>query len=246
LWLQLADKRKHRGPHPRDATLFGQSALPALRAAAADLAWLLGRGYAEPSSIKIVGDRYRLVERQRTAVKRCVCTTTQLQSRASRQLPAEMLAGKEIWIDGFNVLVTLESLLGQAVILRGFDGCHRDMASMHGTYRKILDTPQAIELAGQSLAALSVGRCRWLLDSPVSNSGRLKTLLRQIAISNHWQWDVDLVDDPDPILSAEKGAIVVTADSMILDNCGRWFSLAGQIIETSTAAAWIVDLRTED
>ena len=70
----MPDRRKHRGPHPEDARLFGAKALPLLRAAAADFCWLLGRGYPHDSALKLVGDRYALVARQRTAVSRCCCS----------------------------------------------------------------------------------------------------------------------------------------------------------------------------
>ena len=37
----VPDTRKHRGPHPEDARLFADAMLPRLRAAVADLSWLL-------------------------------------------------------------------------------------------------------------------------------------------------------------------------------------------------------------
>jgi hypothetical protein len=58
----VPDKRHHRGPHPDDAGLFGSEALPQLQSAVVDLSWLLSRGYASTSSLKIVGDRYPLRE----------------------------------------------------------------------------------------------------------------------------------------------------------------------------------------
>ena len=67
----MPDHRTHRGPHPEDAGLFAPAAGPGLRAATADLSWLLSRGYASPSAMKIVGDRYALDARQRMAVMRC-------------------------------------------------------------------------------------------------------------------------------------------------------------------------------
>ena len=73
----MPDRRTHRGPHPEDAELFATAAIPALRAAAADLTWLLDRGYAVSSSLKLVGDRHYLAVRQRVAVARCVCTSVQ-------------------------------------------------------------------------------------------------------------------------------------------------------------------------
>src|SRR6266404_1471952 len=43
-------------------------------------------------------------------------------------------------IDGFNLILTLESALGGGVMLVGRDGCYRDMASVHGTYRRVEET----------------------------------------------------------------------------------------------------------
>ncbi len=242
----MADKRKHCGPHPRDAALFNGDAVDRLRDAAFDLAWLLQRGYAEPSSLKIVGDRYKLVERQRTAIRRAVCTATQRERRATHEVPASLLREKVVWIDGFNLLVTLEAILGRAVILKSFDGCYRDLASMHGTYRKMEDTLQAIELAGECLEHLAVAGCRWLLDKPVSNSGRLKTMLREVAATQGWNWEVELVADPDPLLVAAGDAIVITADSMILDHCEAWLNLTREILSRKALDAWIVDVSDND
>ena len=83
----MPDTRKHRGPGPQDPAWFGPDARPDLAAAVADLSWLLSRGYAEPSSLKLVGDRYRLVERQRVAVLRSACSDAAL---ARRRAPREL------------------------------------------------------------------------------------------------------------------------------------------------------------
>src|SRR5688500_8405115 len=107
--FRMSDERKHRGPHPQDAELFAAGRLPALRAAVADLAWLLSRGYASPSAQKIVGDRYGLDARQRTAVMRSTCTAAARADRRSRELTVEQLRGRRLLIDGYNVLTTIEA-----------------------------------------------------------------------------------------------------------------------------------------
>jgi hypothetical protein len=56
----MPDRRTHRGPHPEDERLFAADGLPILRQAVADLCWLLSRGYAPESSLKLVGDCYDL------------------------------------------------------------------------------------------------------------------------------------------------------------------------------------------
>ena len=133
----MPDRRKHRGPGPGDLKWFSGAVRPALGSAASDLAWLLSRGYAEASSVKLVGDRHRLVERQRVAVLRSSCSDQDLASRRARHLDVGQLRGRPIRIDGFNLILTLESALGGGVVLGGRDGCYRDLASVHGTYRRV-------------------------------------------------------------------------------------------------------------
>ncbi len=235
----MPDRRRHRGSHPEDVGLFSEDHLDALRAAASDLCWLFDRGYASASSLKLVGDRYRLVKRQRIAVARCVCSREAEQNRVGKQVGPEAMRGGEIWIDGYNALTTIEAALSGGVILKCRDGCFRDMASMHGSYRQVAETTKAINLLGGVLADCGVSRCRWLLDRPVSNSGRLKSTLVHAAAISGWRWEVALTNQPDRELS-ETPHVIVTADSAILDRCQRWFNLARATVEQCVAEAWVV------
>jgi hypothetical protein len=153
----------------------------------------------------------------------------------------ESLAGQELWIDGYNVLTSIESALAGGVILHARDGTYRDMASMHGTYRSVQETIPAIHLIGEVLAATPVAHCHWLLDRPVSNSGRLKATLQIVAAERGWNWRFELANNPDRIL-CECPHVVATADSQILDAAARWLNLAHLAIDARIKTAWIVDL----
>ncbi len=237
----MPDSRTHRGPHPEDGRLFAADQHERLRGATGDLCWLLSRGYAAVSASKLVGDRHELVARQRTAVSRCAASDADLARRLAHQLDAESLSGKHLWLDGYNVLTTVEAALADGVILVARDGCYRDMASMHGSYRKVAETRPALKLIGQAMAELGVGQCVWLLDRPVSNSGRLKQIIEDVAAAHGWHWRVELVADPDPIL-AESDQIVATADSQILNRAAAWLNLARLIVEAHVPEANLVDL----
>ena len=89
---------------------------------------------------------------------------------------------------------------------------------------------------------MGVCRCTWLLDSPVSNSGRLKTTLEKIATEHGWGWlVVRVVQNPDRVL-IETDQIVATADSVILDRCQRWFNLARRVVADQLPVVRVVDL----
>ena len=173
----MPDKRTHRGPGPEDAELFAADKLPALRAAVQDHCQLLTKGYAEKSALKLVGDHFSLTQRQRIAVQRCSCSDAQLAGRKEKQVSAESVSGEAVIIDGYNILITIEACLSGASIFCGRDGCFRDLAGIHGSYRKVTETIPAIELIAGNLQSLGICHALWLFDSPVSNSGRPKTII---------------------------------------------------------------------
>jgi hypothetical protein len=242
----MANQQTHRGPHPADQKRFAADAFPALQSAVADLAWLLTRGYNDKSALKLVGDRYTLTARQRQAVARSTCGNAERERRLAHQVDPADLRDHVIVIDGFNLLITLETALSGGIILPGREGCYRDMASMHGNYRVLSETRPALELIQAELTVLGVCRAIWYFDQPVSNSGRLKTLLATIATDHQIgpPVDIQLVPDPDPILAASSD-IIVTSDSAILDQCQRWFNLAHHLISKCVPGASMIPMQAE-
>lgn len=214
--------------------------LPRLREACEDLCWLLSRGYADRSAGTLVGHRFALTERQRTAVRRCACSDEKLRGRRDRQVTSGEVAGVPVEIDGYNALTTVEAALADGIVLAGRDGCYRDMAGMHGSFKKVAETPKAISLIGQTLARCGADAV-WYLDAPVSNSGRLKRLITEIATAEKWNWRVELVADPDRVL-AVSAAIIATADSAILDRGARWFNLARAVVDGSIPNARVISI----
>jgi hypothetical protein len=243
----MPDERRHRGPHPEDERLFAPSNWPVLAQATADFSWLLTRGYAHESALKLVGDRYGLAARQRLAVARYACGDSERSERRRRQAGPMDLPGCPLWLDGYNVLTTIEAALSGGVILAARDGTYRDMASMHGSYRKVAETLPALELLAATIAALGEVECVWYFDRPVSNSGRLKRLIEALAAYRGWPWRVELVSNPDNVLIAADaapapGVIIASADSGVLDRCGRWYNLARDAVTRGVADPCLVDL----
>jgi hypothetical protein len=237
----MPDKRTHRGPHPADAKLFTCDAISDLRLAIQDFSLLLTKGYAEKNALKLVCDKFSLTKRQRLAVMRNACSDQQFASRNQRCVATQNLKDQFIAIDGYNILITIEAAMSGGVIFKGRDGCFRDLASIHGTYRKVTETIPAVQLIGKFLKEISVTKALWLLDSPVSNSGRLKTLIGKLARKNNWDWEIQLLPSPDAEL-IKTDRIVASSDSVILDRCKSWVNLTRNIIEENLPKAWWVDL----
>ena len=237
----MPDKRRHRGPHPQDAALFAADQLAKLRHAVRDYSWLLSRGYPDRGALKLVGDRYRLRKRQRLAVSRGSCSRQAAERRRRKLLAPAALAGAAVAVDGFNLLITIESALSGGFLFEGVDSCYRDLASIHGSYKRVAETGAAIQLAGHCLAALSVERVHWLLDKPVSNSGKLRQLLYEAAEKAGWNWTVTLHYNPDRLLIESKQP-VLTSDSLILDQCAGWFNGARHVVEAKIQQAKVIQI----
>jgi hypothetical protein len=239
------DKRQHRGAHPADRELFGAEQLATLRRATHELSWLMGRGYAGLAALKLVGDRYGLTHRQRLAISRAACSDEQREKRQARSIPIEEIAGKSLIVDGFNLIITVEAAMSAGLLIRGRDLCIRDLSSVHGSYRSVEETERAIHLVGESLSSLKPEHVQWLLDRPVSNSGRLAQRIKDVAAGHGWPWTVETVFNPDKLIQTSN-SVAVTSDSAILDHAPLWINLNHHLITRYLSASWLIDLSFEE
>jgi hypothetical protein len=240
----MPDRRRHRGAHPDDIMLFERpDQLCRLTRAAGELAWLLARGYTPSSALTLVGNHYQLHQRQRRALAHAVAAPDVARQRRQRHLTPNELVGQRLQIDTLNQVITIEVALAGGLLLCGHDGAWRDLASVHGTYRMMQETPQALAAIGMYLAPLELRQVVFLIDAAVSNSGRLAAQLRTLAVAHDWPWEIDLVPSADPILKATSD-IIATSDSAILDRTTRWFDLAAAVGQRIASDAWRLRLDT--
>jgi hypothetical protein len=222
--------KRNRGKQPKDDKWFAPERHPILTEAADDFGYLRGRHYSDNTILKVVGNRYRLNKRQRNALLRIAASEAEVMQRHRSMCQTADLQGRIVEIDGFNLLILLESALSGAFIFKARDGTYRDISSVHGSYKRVVKTKNAILLIGESLNSLKVKSARWYLDKPVSNSGKIKTLLREIGESHRFNWESELAYNPDQIL-ADSDHIVITTDSWILDRVKEWFNMGAWLFE---------------
>jgi hypothetical protein len=194
-----------------------------------DMYYLLSRDYPAKAALALVGNRYEMVKKQQTALLGMVCSEKELKNRQQKELPAEQLKGQTLYIDGFNILILLETLLSGGVVFKGMDGCFRDISSVHGTYRQVEQTEAVLLLVGHTLQELGLKKVVWIFDSPVSNSGKLKTYCYELAEKHSFPWEMILHQHPDQYLIEEK-VWACSADAFVLNECTAWFNLGAFII----------------
>ena len=231
-----------RGYTPEDERNFSPDAVERMRIASRHIQYLINEGYDLKQATVFVGNHFLLSERQRLAIMRSVAKDQDLAERKSKQLSLSELKGKEVWIDGFNTVITLEVLLSDSLLFTCMDGTIRDLAALRGTYRLIPETTEAVWLMFDILQEASVGKVNILLDEPVSNSGRLKSLIAETAESKYsssliaetaeqnksFDLDIRILRDVDRTLYGKEG--VITSDSIILDHCTSWFNLTSECL----------------
>ena len=219
-----------RGFVPEDVKNFSPEALEIMRTASRHVCYLINEGYDLKQSTIFVGNHYLLSERQRLAIMRSVATKAQIENRQEKQVPmtAQALSGREVWIDGFNTIITLEVLLSDSILFSCMDGTIRDLAALRGTYRLIPETEAAIHMMFDILREAKVSRVNILLDQPVSNSGRLKTCMAEIGEEYPFALDIQIHREVDRELYDKEH--VITSDSIILDHCVSWVNLTRECL----------------
>ena len=224
------ENNRNRGKEGRDDLLFGTVKMQnQLKEAVVDMQYLLSRGYAQKSSLQLVGNRYRLNTRQQKAVQGMSASQQQIIDRNASCIPYNSLKNKNIIIDGFNLIIILESALSNAYIFKGLDNYYRDLASVHGTYKRVRQTEEALLIIGDVLEKAAVNNVLWVFDKPVSNSGRLKTILCELALKMGYKWEVILEYNPDKYL-ANSDMVVISSDAWILDRAKEWYNFIDKLI----------------
>ncbi|MFC7772674.1 DUF434 domain-containing protein [Flavobacterium sp. GCM10027622] len=234
-------KQTNRGKEAKDDQLFGETVKAVFTDALRDLHYLLSRKYSEKNALQVVGTRYRLTQRQNRALQCMGASQEQLDSVKEKELTVDKLAGQDLVLDGFNVLILLESLFSQAYLFKGLDGCYRDLSSVHGTYKKVSQTSLALEAVSRFYQENKIKSILWIFDKPVSNSGRIKKMIEEWAASENMKWEVLLENNADEAI-IKSGKITVTSDAYILRNCKNWFNAIGYLIVEKQLPATIFEV----
>ena len=222
-----------RGYVPEDERNFAPEAIHIMQTASRHVRYLINEGYDLKQASTFVGNHFLLSERQRLAIMRSLATNEQLAGRRDRQVQITDLDDKEVWIDGFNTIITLEVMLCEGILFECMDGTIRDLAALRGTYRLIPETSEAVRTMLQTLQEGRISKATILLDEPVSNSGRLKALIADIGEEFAFGLDIQILRDVDRSLYGREN--VITSDSVILDHCVSWVNLAAECLKETGA-----------
>jgi len=227
----MSEKNAKRGYVPEDDKNFSQEAICTLQKAACHVQYLINEGYDLKQASTFVGNHFQLSERQRLSIVRSVAIDEQIICRRRKEISLSDISGKDIMIDGFNTIITLEVMLCGGILFECMDGTIRDLAALRGTYRIIPETEDAIRSMFEILQTADIRKSIILLDEPVSNSGRLKSLIADVGEEYSFEPDIRIIRDVDRFLYNKEN--VITTDSIILDHCISWINLVSECMKES-------------
>ena len=228
--IKQLSKETRRGYVAKDEKEFKGKAVEILRKAGEELVFLLDRGYPIKPATTFIGNHYMLSERQRLALARGYASSSDCQLRKKKEVTLREAEGQVVHIDGFNTIITLEVALSGSLLLLCKDGLIRDLAGLRGTYRIIDKTKEAIWVLLTRLKEARVASAVFYLDAPVSNSGRLKTLIGSLAEECRLETEIFVMNEVDRTL--QKKSFVVTSDAIVLNQCHSFINLNRELIGT--------------
>lgn len=202
-----------------------------MKDAICDLRYLLERGYRRSTAVKVVGDRYRLTKEERNLLLRCVYPRAEAEMHRGKLVAAREVEGQSLAVDGYNVLITVESWLRKKPCIACDDGFVRDVSGVYGKHRFTQGiTDIALERIFQALGELSPARVSFIFDSMVSFSGKLCSYINAKAGDFGISVEARTSRSPDAELLTSGASVVCTSDMAVIARASRVFDLAGYVI----------------
>ena len=200
-----------------------------LQNASEDFRYLLSRRYPRKAALELVGNRYGLTFDERHLLHRGVFSSKDSQARRKKKISIQGVRNKDLAIDGHNVLITIEAGLSGRPLVLGDDGYVRDISGLSGSFKKTKRTEEAIQSIITVLKKWKPRKTLFLLDAPISMSGRLAEEIRGRLKRDNLLGDAMAVKVPEKILIGFPG-IVATSDTDIIDRSKKVLDLAGYVI----------------
>jgi len=203
--------------------------VPYLKEAAADLRYLLARGYPKAAALTLVGNRHRLTHTARQLLHRGVAPPEVAAARRAKMRLLAEIPGQPLAVDGHNVLITLECALRRLPLVAADDGFIRDVGQVSRAFRPSRETDRVLALLADYLARHPVGALSVFFDAPLSLSGELAWRTREVWGARGLTVTAAAVAVPERELAAFAGP-VASSDTAVIDAHDLVVDLAGEII----------------
>jgi hypothetical protein len=179
--------------------------------------------------LDLVGNRHNLNRNQRQILHRGVFSPREAEARRAKLVSFPDLSGAPVALDGYNVIITLESSVRGRPLLMADDGVARDIAGISSSHRADEITLQVMNRVTEILEEAQVAKVTALFLSSMSKSGELAAEFGKRLMARKIEGDCRTEKAVERVLP-HLAEIAITANSAIMDRSQKVFDLAGFII----------------
>jgi len=213
--------------------------MPKMEKAVRDLRYLLNQGYPRESAVNFISNHYRLPLKERHLLARCVFSKKEVVAHRRKAVGTEAVKGKRLGIDGYNVLITIESILMKKQVVLCDDGYIRDLRAIFGKYHGGPATSRAISALVRATAKAMPREAVVLFDKQVSHSGELATEIRKKLKKAGLRGDSVAVGGVD--MKLRDFEVVASSDRAVIERAKAVWDLPAEI--SKNTAAKLLDLK---
>ncbi len=191
---------------------------------------LLDMGFTRETSLKLVSLKYRLTKSELMILYRCIHPTIESYSRLRKLVAPYEIKDKTLVVDGFNVLITVQSVLENIPVCISTDGLLRDIMK---SYKKFSYNPtlhnKILQLILKHIKELSPKKVIIVYDKQISHSGVIASVSNNIINELNIN-GVAIVKERADKTIIETGEIIASSDVVIVNKASKVFDLAYYVV----------------
>jgi hypothetical protein len=222
--------------HEGQVDLSGSYLREKLLKPARDIRSLLRWGYPKFATIRFVADHTQLSLKERYILTRVIMPPDRVVSRISKRVACTGIKDKNLLLDGYNVLLSVDSLLKKEPMWFCDDGYIRDTRYYFSKAKQAEGIDESLDLVLKFLSENHPKSVTFLLDAQISRSGELAGFIRRKMKESGIPGEARTSKAADFELKAEggnpeKSLLVATSDGIVIDSVLQVLDLPACLME---------------
>lgn len=190
---------------------------------ARDIRSILRWGYPKFATIRFVADHSQLSVEERNILTRVIMPPEKVVSRIRKKVVCTGIKDRGILLDGYNVLLSVDSLLKNEPMWFCDDGYIRDTRYYFSKAKQAEDIEEALDAVLKFLSEIHPKSTTFLLDAQISRSGELAGFIRRKMKEQGISGEARTSKTADFELkeagkNPENNLIVATSDGVVIDS----------------------------
>jgi hypothetical protein len=203
---------------------------------ARDIRSILRLGYPKFSTIRFVADHFQLSLEERRILTRVIMPPDRIVTRINKKVACTDIKDRNLLLDGYNVLLTVDSLLKKELMWFCDDGYIRDTRYYFSKAKQAEDIEEALETVLKFLSEIGPKSVSFLLDAQISRSGELAGFIRHKLKEYRISGEAKTSKIVDFELKAEgrnseKDIVLATSDGIVIDSVPEVLDIPACLME---------------